>query len=42
MIGINPYIFKNNGGSADCLIGDCDNDGKNEVILSGGPGWQSR
>lgn len=41
IIGINPYIFRNNGGSADCLIGDCDNDGKNEVILSGGPGWQS-
>jgi WD40 repeat protein len=41
IIGINPYIFKNNGGSADCLIGDCDNDGKNELILSGGPGWDS-
>ena len=41
MIGINPYIFNNNGGSADCLIGDCDNDGKNELIMSGGPGWQS-
>jgi len=39
LIGINPYIFNNNGGSADCLIGDCDNDGKNELILSGGPGW---
>jgi hypothetical protein len=36
IIGINPYIFWNKGGSADCLIGDCDNDGKNEVILSGG------
>jgi hypothetical protein len=42
MIGINPWIFFNNGGSADCLIGDCDNDGKNELILSGGPGWQSQ
>jgi len=41
IIGLNPYIFKNNGGSADCLIGDCDNDGKNELILSGGPGWES-
>lgn len=40
IIGVNPYIFLNNGGSADCLIGDCDNDGKNELILSGGPGWQ--
>lgn len=39
IIGVNPYIFLNNGGSADCLIGDCDNDGKNELILSGGPGW---
>jgi hypothetical protein len=41
MIGANPWIFLNNGGSADCLIGDCDNDGKNELIVSGGPGWQS-
>ncbi|MFA5102051.1 MAG: VCBS repeat-containing protein [Candidatus Thermoplasmatota archaeon] len=42
MIGMNPFIFKNNGGSADCLIGDCDNDGENELILSGGPmGWGS-
>lgn len=40
IIGLNPWIFFNLGGSADCLIGDCDNDGKNEVILSGG-GWQS-
>ena len=36
IIGLNPYIFFNNGGSADCLIGDCDNDGENELILSGG------
>lgn len=36
IIGLNPYIFFNNGGSADCLIGDCDNDGNNELILSGG------
>ena len=36
IIGLNPYIFFNKGGSADCLIGDCDNDGKNELILSGG------
>jgi len=41
MIGANPWIFFNQGGSADCLIGDCDNDGKNELIVSGGPGWQS-
>jgi hypothetical protein len=42
IIGVNPYIFLNNGGSADCLIGDCDNDGKNELIVSGGPGWQGK
>jgi hypothetical protein len=36
IIGFNPYIFFKRGGSADCLIGDCDNDGKNELILSGG------
>jgi hypothetical protein len=40
LIGLNPYIFRNHGGSADCLIGDCNNDGKNELILSGGPGWE--
>jgi hypothetical protein len=40
IIGVNPFIFFHNGGSADCLIGDCDNDGKNELILSGGGGWQ--
>jgi len=40
IIGFNPYIFYNNGGSADCLIGDCDNDGNNELILSGGAMWQ--
>jgi hypothetical protein len=39
--GMNPWIFFNQGGSADCLIGDCLNDGKNELILSGGGGWQS-
>ena len=40
IIGVNPYIFYHNGGSADCLIGDCDNDGNNELILSGGRSWQ--
>jgi len=35
IIGVNPYIFWNGGGSSDCLIGDCDNDGNNELILSG-------
>ncbi len=39
IIGLNPYIFFNNGGSADCLIGDCNNDGENELILSGGKIW---
>ncbi len=37
IIGLNPYIFWNNGGNPDCLIGDFDNDGNNELILSGGP-----
>ncbi len=36
IIGLNPFIFFNNGGSADCLIGDCTNDGENELIVSGG------
>lgn len=36
IIGLNPYIFFNNGGSADCYIGDCNNDGENELILGGG------
>jgi len=31
----NPWIFFHRGGSSDCLIGDCLNDGKNELILSG-------
>jgi hypothetical protein len=41
IIGVNPWIFYHGGGSADCLIGDCDNDGKNELILSGGSGHGS-
>jgi len=36
IIGYNPWIFWNGGGSADCYIGDYDNDGKNELIMSGG------
>ena len=40
IIGINPYIFWNHGGNPDCLIGDYDNDGNNELILSGGPMWR--
>ena len=34
IIGWNPYIEWNGGGSPDCYIGDCDNDGLNELILS--------
>ena len=37
IIGWNPWIFQNGGASADCYIGDCDNDGQNELIVSGGP-----
>jgi len=37
LIGWNPWIFQNGGASADCYIGDCDNDGQNELIVSGGP-----
>ena len=31
IIGFNNWIFKNGGGSVDCYIGDCDNDGKDEI-----------
>lgn len=37
IIGYNNWIFENGGGSADCYIGDYNNDGENEFILSGGP-----
>ena len=37
IIGFNPWIFQNGGGNPDCYIGDCDNDGQNELIMSGGP-----
>ncbi len=36
-IGYNSWIFQNGGGSADCYIGDYDNDGNNELIVCGGP-----
>jgi len=36
-IGYNSWIFQNDGGSADCLVGDYDNDGENELIVGGGP-----
>jgi hypothetical protein len=38
LIGLNSWVFRNNGGSGDCFIGDCDNDGLNELIISGGGG----
>jgi len=37
LIGMNSYVFNNGGGNGDCFIGDCDNDGQNELIMSGGP-----
>ncbi len=36
LIGFNPWVFWRGGGSADCFIGDCDNDGRNELLLTGG------
>jgi len=36
IIGLNSWIFRNGGANGDCYIGDCDNDGQNEVIMSGG------
>ena len=38
LIGFNSWIFRNHGGNGDCFIGDCDNDGQNELIMSGGGG----
>jgi hypothetical protein len=37
ILGYNNWRFANGGGSADCYIGDYDNDGENELIQSGGP-----
>lgn len=37
IIGFNPWVYQNGKGNADCYIGDCNNDGKNELIMSGGP-----
>ncbi len=34
IIGWNPWIEWSGGGSPDCYIGDCDNDGKNELVMS--------
>ena len=33
-LGVSKWLEDNGGGSPDCLIGDCDNDGQNELILS--------
>jgi len=40
VLGFNNWRFSNGGGSADCFIGDYDNDGKNELITSGGPMYE--
>ena len=37
IIGWNNWVFENGGGNGDCYIGDYDNDGQNELIMSGGP-----
>jgi len=37
LIGFNSWIFRNGGGNPDCFIGDYDDDGQNELIMSGGP-----
>jgi hypothetical protein len=34
IIGWNPWIEWHGGGTPDCYIGDCNNDGQNELILS--------
>jgi hypothetical protein len=34
IIGFNPWIEWNGGGNPDCYIGDCDNDGLNELVVS--------
>ncbi|RLF28553.1 MAG: hypothetical protein DRN05_03815 [Thermoplasmata archaeon] len=36
LIGWSPWIVWNGGWSTDCYIGDYDNDGKNELIMSNG------
>jgi hypothetical protein len=36
LLGWNSWIFEQGGASADCYIGDCDNDGENEFIVTGG------
>jgi hypothetical protein len=34
ILDFNTWLEDNGGGSPDCYIGDCDNDGQNEFILS--------
>ena len=34
IIGWNPWVEWHGGGNPDCYIGDCDNDGRNELIVS--------
>jgi len=41
LIGMNSYIFSNGGGNGDCYIGDCTNDGTNELIMAGGGGTRT-
>jgi len=40
IIGYNNWIFLRGGASADCYIGDYDNDGENELIVSGNQGFE--
>lgn len=40
ILGFNSYVFDNGGSCPDCLIGDYDDDGHNELILSCGS-WDS-
>jgi hypothetical protein len=42
VIGFNSWIFRNQGANGDCYIGDCDNDGRNELIMSGGGGSREK
>ena len=39
VIACNPWVEWHGGGNPDCLIGDCDNDGLNELIISCRP-WR--
>ncbi len=39
VVAFNPWVEWHGGGNPDCLIGDCDNDGLNELIISCRP-WK--